>query len=145
MRLRRLATVVPAVALMLAPLAGCGGADPDPVAASPSASPSPTPSPSDQSPSAESPSADDAVVVAVTFADGQVSPNGERVRVDVGETVQLDITADQPGELHVHSSPEQEIAYKKGSGSYELTIDRPGLVDVESHDLGVVVIQLQVG
>ena len=58
----------------------------------------------------------------VTFR-ATVTPNGERVEVPVGEPVEL-IAADQPGEIHVHSTPEQEIEYPKGTTS-RARPDRP--------------------
>ena len=81
--------------------------------------------------------------IEVTFADGDVTPKGERVEVSTG-TITFDVTADEPGEIHVHSSPEQEIAYESGTHTYDVEIDKPGVVEVESHDLDVVIVQLEV-
>lgn len=89
-------------------------------------------------------SSDEPVVVEVTFADGTVTPAGERVEVGVGQEVVFEITADEPGELHVHTTEETELAYPEGSSEQTLTVDQPGVVDVESHDLDQVVVQLQV-
>jgi hypothetical protein len=44
----------------------------------------------------------------------------------------------------VHSSPEQEIEFDKGTSTKELTIDQPGIVDVEDHALEQVIVQLEV-
>ena len=52
--------------------------------------------------------------------------------------------ADEPGELHVHSSPEQELEYGAGTTTLKLTLDQPGVVDVESHDPKAVIVQLEV-
>ena len=82
--------------------------------------------------------------IDVTFAGDDVTPNGERVEVPAGEPVVFHIDADVAGELHVHSSPEQEIAYPAGKSDQTLTIDQPGVVDVESHALDKVVVQLEV-
>lgn len=81
--------------------------------------------------------------VQITFEGGDVTPKGERVDVSTG-TVTFEITADEPGALHVHSSPEQEFDFEAGTNTYEVTIDTPGLVEVESHDPEVVIVQLQV-
>ena len=81
--------------------------------------------------------------IEVTFAAGDVTPKGERVEVSTG-TVTFDVTADEPGTIHVHSSPEQEISYESGTHSYDVEIDKPGVVEVESHDLDVVIVQLEV-
>ncbi|PVG81575.1 hypothetical protein DDE18_16325 [Nocardioides gansuensis] len=82
--------------------------------------------------------------IEITVAGDTVSPSGERVEVPLGEEVVLEVTADAPGELHVHSTPEQELAYEAGTTSFPLTFDQPGVVEVESHDLGLTIVQLEV-
>jgi hypothetical protein len=82
--------------------------------------------------------------IDIEFSHGSVTPKGKRVHVKAGEPVELVVKADKPGELHIHSSPEQELPYGAGTTTLKLTIDQPGLVDVESHDLEVVVVQLEV-
>ena len=82
--------------------------------------------------------------VTVTREGDAFTPNGERVEMGVDETLVLTVTADEGGELHVHSTPEQEIAYDEGTSEHEITIDRPGVVEVESHDPDVIVLQLEV-
>lgn len=81
--------------------------------------------------------------IEVTFEGGDVTPKGERVEVSTG-TVTFTVTADEPGAIHVHSSPEQEFDYESGTHDYEVDIDTPGVVEVESHDLDVVIVQLEV-
>ncbi|WP_205474496.1 hypothetical protein [Nocardioides sp. SYSU D00038] len=82
--------------------------------------------------------------IEITFDQGTVTPSGERVEVAVGQPIELVVTADVAGELHVHSTPEQELAYGAGTSTLPLTIDQPGVVEVESHDLDQVVVQLEV-
>jgi len=85
------------------------------------------------------------VKIAVTISGDDVTPNGERVEVVTGQVVELDVTADAPGEIHVHSDPEQEFEYDAGTTTLTLTpIDKPGVVDVESHTLDKVIVQLEV-
>ncbi|MFN8189288.1 MAG: hypothetical protein U0R78_02420 [Nocardioidaceae bacterium] len=84
------------------------------------------------------------VTIEVTFQDGTVTPSGETVEVGTGEPVELRITADEAGEIHVHSNPEQELAYDAGDSTQTITIDTPGTVDIESHDLDQVIVQLHV-
>ena len=85
------------------------------------------------------------VVIEVTFDGDSVTPNGDRSEVERGQDVQLDITADEPGEIHVHSNPEQELEYGEGSTTVTIQgIDSPGTVDVESHSLDNVIVQLEV-
>lgn len=129
-------------------LAACGESTDDPDAApttsasegehsehTPSASASPSASPS------EEPSG---TAIDVTFEGGTVTPSGEVRQAEVGEGVTLRITADAPGELHIHSTPEQEVPYDAGTSTVTLTFDRPGSVDVESHDLGIIIVKLEV-
>ncbi len=85
------------------------------------------------------------VTIEVTFDGDSVTPNGERVDVAVGQPVVLEVTADEAGEIHVHSDPEQELEYAAGTTTLELDpIDKPGVVDVESHDLEATIVQLEV-
>ena len=97
-----------------------------------------TPSESTQTPEAERPT------IEITFEGGTVTPNGERVAVPMGQEIDLVITADQPGELHVHSTPEQELSYEAGTSTLPLVIDQPGIVEVESPDPALVIVQLEV-
>jgi hypothetical protein len=90
-------------------------------------------------------SSEDPVVVEITFEDGEVSPSGDRIDVDSGQPVELEVTADEPGEIHVHSDPEHEFEYDEGTQTLEqFVIDRPGIVVVESHNLDKVIVQLEV-
>ena len=108
--MRRTASVLTVLLCALPVLAGCGDDD----TGSPPAS------------------AGDSTTVDITFSDGSVTPNGERVEVKAGEPIELVVEADEPGELHVHSSPEQELEYDAGTTTLKLTVDQPGVVDVES-------------
>jgi hypothetical protein len=73
-----------------------------------------------------------------------VHPSGKRVEVRAGAPLTLVIRATAPGELHVHSSPEQHVDYPRGLSTATLRIDQPGIVDVESHQLDKLVVQLEV-
>ena len=82
--------------------------------------------------------------IHITIKDGKVTPNGDRVKASVGKPITLHIDADSAGQIHVHSTPEQEISFPKGTSTKKLTIDKPGIVDVEDHALDQVIVQLQV-
>ena len=119
--MKKIAPVVLAVASVLL-VAGCGGSNDS--AKQPSTKP---------------------LVVPVTFKNGTVEPQGKRVDVNVDQPVILGVTADAPGEIHVHSSPEQELEYTAGESDVELDpIDKPGLVEVESHTLDKQILELEV-
>ena len=142
--LTRLAPVVLALAASLTACGGDGDTDPPATDQTSTSSPSDTPSDTPSDPGSESSTPDDSVAVTVSREGDSFTPNGERVELAVGETLTLTITADEAGELHVHSTPEQEIAYGEGTSEHEITIDRPGVVEVENHDPVVVVLQLEV-
>ncbi len=124
---RGLARLVPLALVVAVSLTACGGGDDgDP--------------PAGTQPATEGGS----VALTVTREGGEFTPNGERVELGVDQTLVLTVTADEAGDLHVHSTPEQEIAYEEGTSEHEITIDRPGVVEVESHEPDVVVLQLEV-
>ncbi len=118
--MRRTVATLAVLLCSLTALTACGGSDsPDPTETGPK-------------------------VIEVTIEGESVTPNGERVEVAVGQDVELDVTADVAGEIHVHSSPEQELEYGAGTTDKTLTIEQPGVVDVESHHLDQVIVQLEV-
>jgi hypothetical protein len=88
--------------------------------------------------SSDSSTASDAPVkkISITFKGEDVTPNGSDIDVSVGQRIELDVTADEPGEIHVHSTPEQEFEYDAGSSTIDVKpIEAPGRVTVESHTL----------
>jgi hypothetical protein len=165
----RLAPRVPATAaaalLALTLVAGCGGdttgtAEDGASSASPSESGQPSESPASEGSAASSDPEDSddsggsgesdddeaaGTVVEVEVEGDSITPNGARVEAEVGEPITLEITSDRPGELHVHGTPEQYVEFGSGTVTRELTLDQPGIVEVEEHDTGFVVMQLQVG
>jgi predicted small lipoprotein YifL len=129
--------LAPLVLVLAASLSACGGdGDTDAPATDQSASSSPSDSPST--------STDEGVAVTVTREGDSFTPNGERVELGIDQALVLTIEADEAGELHVHSTPEQEIAYDAGTSEHEIVIDRPGVVEVESHEPDVILLQLEV-
>lgn len=143
---RRRTAPLAALALSLAlALAACGGEDTEPTdAGTTSTSPEPSASSSESPSESASEPAEDGTRIEITREGDTFTPMGERVEAPVGEPVTLVITADTAGELHVHSTPEQEVAYEAGTSEHTVTIDRPGVVEVESHEPDVVVLQLEV-
>ena len=125
---RGLARLAPLALVLSLGLTACGGSDDaDPPAGTQSSS-----------------NEGDSVAVTVTREGDSFTPNGERVELAVGQTLVLTVTADEAGEMHVHSTHEQEVAYEAGTSEHEITIDRPGVVEVESHEPDTVVLQLEV-
>ena len=123
-------------------LTGCAeDAEPADPAASATSTPTPSESASETPTDAATP---EAQTIDIAISGDTVDPSGERVEAKVGEEIILHVTADAPGEIHVHSTPEQELTYEAGTTDLPLTIDQPGLVDVESHTLDLVIVQLEV-
>jgi hypothetical protein len=137
--------LAPLVLVLAAALSACGGdGDTDAPATDQSASSSPSDSSSDSPSDSPSSSTDDGVAVTVTREGDSFTPNGERVELGIDQALVLTIEADEAGELHVHSTPEQEISYDAGTSEHEIVIDRPGVVEVESHEPDVILLQLEV-
>lgn len=137
-RPRRLyaAAVLGAVAVLVA---GCGGGSAsngttrdeagDQLTATPSATTSP---------------AADAKVIEVTITASSVTPSGTKVEVNRNQPIVLRIDAVAAGEIHVHSTPEKQIEFPAGTSEVTMTIDQPGVVDVEDHGLDKLIVQLEV-
>lgn len=138
-----------AVAVATLALAGCASssegpsAKESPTAGSSAGSPSESPSPDapSTSPSAADDSAD---AIEIEIEGDRVTPSGERVDAKVGEPITLHVKSDRAAELHVHSSPEQELAVKAGESTLTIKINTPGIVEVEEHHSETVVLQLEV-
>ncbi len=140
-RSRSLTGLVSAAALAVT-LAACGASE-DPAATdepTPQVTPTQATSTPDPTPT---PSAEPEGTVIKIALDGSIAA-GRRVDVEVGEKIIFRITADEAGELHIHSSPEQEVAFPAGTSDVTVVIDQPGIVDVEDHGTDTLLVQLEV-
>ena len=138
---RRLLAPALAAALLavVTTLAGCGGGDGG--SSGPSQDESLTATPAAQATAA--PPAD-AKVIGVTVTGDSVSPSGTRVTVKRDQPVVFEIDASTKGELHVHSTPAKAIEYPAGKSWVQISIDKPGVIEVEIEQLGKQVVQLEV-
>jgi hypothetical protein len=139
------ATLAAAAASALLLLSACGSSDPHGSASAGSSS-TPTDTPAktpDTSPSVRA-TEKTGPVVNVTIQGDSVTPSGDRIDAKVGEPVTINVTSDREGELHVHSTPEQELKYGVGKTTLQVTVATPGVVDIEDHVADVVIVQLQV-
>ena len=132
---------VPALTLTAALLvAGCSGDDSAPK------TPSSTPPPSSTSAGATSPSqtafAGTEIVVAVT--NGKVSPPTHRVKVTKGTQVRLKVTSDKADELHVHGYDLEKELPAGEQVTLDFTADQTGLFEIETHESGLQLVQLEV-
>ena len=146
----RRAALIGIAGALVAVLTGCGGTEdsaapqstpsrsivtdsPSPPAGTVSSSASPTSTPTKTGPRVE-----------VRIDGDKVTPRAARVDAKVGKPVTFVITSDRPGGLHVHSTPSQTPKFGKGTTTIEVTIDRPGVVEVEEHESNAVIVQLEV-
>jgi hypothetical protein len=84
-------------------------------------------------------------VIDVTISGGQVTPVNQQVRAAVKQPIILRVTSDADDELHVHASPGHTFTVKPATPqSFQFTVDVPGKVDVELHDLNRVVATITV-
>ncbi|TQR87681.1 hypothetical protein D8S82_05685 [Mycobacterium hodleri] len=132
-------------AILCASVVGCGS----PAAPSGSSAPSETPSAGTAPPAASStapPStAADATVVDIGIADGVVTPTNGEAKGQVGMPIVLRVSSDVPDSLHVHSVPEHTFQVEpRPDQRFEFTVDVPGQVDIELHDLNRTVVTIQV-
>jgi hypothetical protein len=138
-RPRRLytAAVLGAVAVLVA---GCGGGN----ASDGSSTKAEGGTQLTATPSATASPAAGAKVIAVTITADSVTPSGTKVEVKRNQPIVLQIDAVTAGELHVHSTPEKQIEFPAGTSQVTMTIDQPGVVDVEDHGLDKLIVQLEV-
>jgi hypothetical protein len=130
--------------LGLLALGACASADndsPEPVTTQ-AATTDPTESPTEPPKSSETERP--GTVVEITIKGDSITPSGKRVDAELDEPIIFEVTSDRAGELHVHTSPDQELEYAAGTTRFTLNVDRPGIVEVEDHDTGTLVVQLEV-
>ncbi len=136
----RVAAVLAAAALGLA-LTACGGpAEPaGPVTSVPAA-----PAPAPDSAGASSAVAAEALTVEVTIAGGDVTPNGQKLDVALGQEVVLNVTSDQTDEIHAHTGGDGfELTVEAGQPTTgRFTLASAGSFEVESHHLEKVIVIL---
>jgi hypothetical protein len=85
------------------------------------------------------------VVLDVTIIDGEVTPRGARVELKVGQPLTLSVHSDTADEVHVHTDPEQVFKVKAGGNKrFTFTVDQPGKVAIEVHDLDAVIAEVLV-
>lgn len=134
--------------LLVVPM-GCGS----PAAPSESYDPAPSTSTTTTAPPAASapapapaPSiASDATAVDINIAGGAVTPTNGQAQGRVGKPVILRVNSDVSDQLHVHSVPEHTFQVEpRRHQTFEFTVDVPGQVDVELHDLNRTVVTVQV-
>ena len=82
--------------------------------------------------------------LTITIEGDRVEPNAKPLEASAGEPIRIRIRSDRPGELHVHSAPEQTIDFDAGISTEDLVVETPGLVHIEEHASGVAVARVDV-
>ncbi|SEG84675.1 hypothetical protein SAMN04489712_11747 [Thermomonospora echinospora] len=144
--MRAHSTALPAAVLtVLAALtSGCG----EPATDGPTASTAPT-SPANPAgsagPAGSVTAAGQVVPVTVTVTKGRATGTGGRVKVPRGARVRITVTSDAADEFHLHGY-DRSLRLEPGRpGVVELTADVPGVFEVELHEAGTRLFELQVG
>lgn len=82
--------------------------------------------------------------VAVSIDGAEVTPQAEAIQVGVDQLLRLAVSSDRAGELHVHANPEQTASFTPGQSRVDLRFDKPGQVDIEEHESGVLILRVLV-
>jgi hypothetical protein len=136
-------------AVLAATLVGCGSSSaPSEATASESESSAASGSPAAPTPAESttaSAEADDSTIVDINIAGGIVTPTNGQAQGKVGKPIVLKVRSDVTDSLHVHSVPEHTFQVEpRPDQQFEFTVDVPGQVDIELHDLNRTVVTIQV-
>jgi hypothetical protein len=124
--------------LVAALLAGCG-TEPAPGGGAVAASTSATPAATTTVPSAPA-----GRTVRLGYAGGEVTGGTQRVPVPLGARVTLVVTGDVADEVHVHGYDSYLDVAPGAAALITFPADIPGVFEVETHDSGLVLAQLEV-
>lgn len=125
---------------------GCTSTAGPQASASPAAAASPggPSSPAAAATSSASPNTANTLTIKITIVNGKTDPSGEKINVDVGETVVMNVTSDSDDEIHAHTGGngyELEVkANEPTTGTF--TVPSPGSFEVESHHLEKIIVIL---
>ena len=127
------------------PSTGSASANPSPSSSARPATPTPKPSVPTSSPSTQEPS-EDQLQLDVTIANGKVDPSGRKLDVALGTTVVLKVTSDIDDEIHAHLGDDDFSLFVDAgrSKSGKFVVEEPGRFEVESHELGKIIVILNV-
>jgi PBP1b-binding outer membrane lipoprotein LpoB len=125
-------TALTAAALITA---GCGGSTSSDTATSGSSAPAtPSSTAAPQMSDQQEPPA--RLVIDVTIKGGEVTPTNAQFDANAKEPIVVRVNSDVADQLHVHSNPEHTFNIEPKSGqSFQFTVDVPGNVDIELHQL----------
>jgi hypothetical protein len=134
-------TVTALAAALVITAAGCSTTPPP----APQATSAAAPSTATPSPGAPPATTQDSTVIPVTISNGAVTPTNADAQAVVGRPIVLQVTSDTPDSIHVHSVPARTFELGAGADQrFEFTVDVPGQVDVELHELHRTIVTITV-
>lgn len=84
-------------------------------------------------------------LLPVSIAGGTVTPTNAEATAVAGEPITLEVNSDASDSIHVHSIPEHVFEVQARPGQrFEFTVEVPGQVDVELHDLNRTIVTITV-
>ena len=84
-------------------------------------------------------------MIRVGIAGGAVTPTNAEAEAVAGQPIVLEVSSDAPDSIHVHSVPEHVFEVQpRPDQRFEFTVDVPGQVDVELHELNRTVVTITV-
>jgi len=85
------------------------------------------------------------LVIDVDIKGANVTPTNEQLQAAVKEQIVIRVNSDAADELHVHSTREHSFKVEaKPMQSFQFTVDVPGRIDVELHQLNKTIATIQV-
>ena len=76
------------------------------------------------------------MVIDVTIAGGNVTPTNAQFEAKTKQPIVIRVNSDAADQLHVHSVPEHTFNVEPRAGqSFQFSVDVPGRVEVELHQL----------
>lgn len=88
---------------------------------------------------------DEPVTVTIDEADGEIDASDDVVEASRGQEITFVVSSDAADEIHVHSDPEQEFAVEAADDQeFTFSIDAAGQYAVESHELDLTILKLQI-
>jgi hypothetical protein len=113
--------------------AGCGGSTGSESASTP---PGSAPASTDAPQMSDQQNPPTRLVIDVTIKGGEVTPSNAQFQSAAKEPIVVRINSDVADQLHVHSNPEHTFTVEPKNGqSFQFTVDVPGKVDIELHQL----------
>ena len=87
----------------------------------------------------------DRLVIDVTIKGGEVNPTNAQLQAKTKEQIVVKVASDVADELHVHSTPDHTFKIEaKPAQQFQFSVDVPGKVDIELHQLNRTIATVEV-